>query len=119
MSAADDLTELVERAAAAERAALAAKWKPRADIDAVRRRVRLAVDEQRDVERRSTMPAGLSARRSGIREALLVGDTDAAGTATAGAASMPEVDSPRSSSDAAIDGATAPDPEGASVREPK
>ena len=40
MSAADDLTELVERAAAAEQAALAAKWKPRADVDAVRRKVR-------------------------------------------------------------------------------
>jgi hypothetical protein len=57
MSAADDPTELVERAAAA-------KWTPRADVDAVRR-VRLAVDEQRDVERRSTMPAVQSVRRSG------------------------------------------------------
>ena len=38
MSAADDLTELVERAAAAEQAARAAKWKPRADVDAVRRK---------------------------------------------------------------------------------
>ena len=49
MSAADDLTELVERAAAAEQAALAAKWKPRADVDAVRRKVRRAIDEHRDI----------------------------------------------------------------------
>jgi len=49
MSAADDLTELVERAATAERAALAAKGKPRADVDAVRRKVRRAIDEHRDI----------------------------------------------------------------------
>ena len=99
MSAADDLTELVERAAAAERAALAAKWKPRADVDAVRRKVRRASDEQRDVERRSTRPTGLSTRRSGIRAALLVGDPEAAD----GAPGVPEVASPNRSCDAAID----------------
>ena len=79
MSAADeDLTELVERAAAAEQAALAAKWKPRADVDAVRRKVRRAIDEHRE------HPAGAgsdlhrpSARWSGVREALLVGDPEA------------------------------------------
>jgi hypothetical protein len=37
MSAVDDLTELVERASAAERAALASKWKGRDDFSAMRR----------------------------------------------------------------------------------
>ncbi|HEY0815199.1 MAG TPA: hypothetical protein VGE11_18165 [Pseudonocardia sp.] len=77
MAAVDDLSELVERASAAERAALAAKWKGRSDVDALRRRVRRVIDEQRDVERRSTSPAGISARRSGIRAAMLIGDPDA------------------------------------------
>src|SRR6476620_7852750 len=99
MSAADDLTELVERAAAAEQAAFAAKWKPRADVDAVRRKVRRAFDEQRDIERRSTRPTGLSTRRSDIRAALLVGDPEAAD----GAPGVPEAVSPHRSSDAAID----------------
>jgi hypothetical protein len=54
MSAAEDLTELVERAAAAEQAALAAKWKPRADVDAARRKVRRAIDEHRDVDAAAT-----------------------------------------------------------------
>jgi len=102
MSAADDLTELVERAAAAERAALAAKWKPRADVDAVRRKVRRAIDEHRDVEQRSARPTGLSARRSGIREALLVGDPEATGSPGA-----PEVASPHRASDGAIDDGSA------------
>jgi DNA-binding LacI/PurR family transcriptional regulator len=64
MSAVDELTELVERAAAAERAALASKWKERADVEALCRRVRRAIAEQRDVERRSTRTAELTARRA-------------------------------------------------------
>lgn len=51
MAAIDDLTELVERAAAAERSALAAKWKDRSDVDATIRRVRKAADEQREAIR--------------------------------------------------------------------
>lgn len=47
MAAIDDLTELVERAAAAERSALAAKWKDRADVAGTVRRVRKAAEEQR------------------------------------------------------------------------
>ena len=43
MSAIDDLTELVERAGAAERAALASKWKDRSDVGALRRKVRDAI----------------------------------------------------------------------------
>lgn len=47
MSAIDDLAELVERAGAAERAALAAKWKNRADVEDLIRRVRRAIEENR------------------------------------------------------------------------
>jgi hypothetical protein len=54
MAAVDDLTELVERAAAAERAALASKWKDRSDVEAVSRRVRRAIIDQTDELRRST-----------------------------------------------------------------
>jgi hypothetical protein len=46
MSAVDDLTELVERAAAAERAALASKWRERRDVEALCRKARRALDEQ-------------------------------------------------------------------------
>jgi len=48
MAAVDDLSELVERAAAAERAALASKWKDRSDVEAVSRRVRRAIIDQND-----------------------------------------------------------------------
>ena len=51
MAAIDDLTELVERAAAAERSALAAKWKDRGDVEATVRRVRKAAEEQREAIR--------------------------------------------------------------------
>ena len=64
MSAIDDLTELVERVGAAERAALASKWKERGDVEALSRKVRRAIDEQRDLERRSggAAPTGRQAR---------------------------------------------------------
>ena len=51
MAAIDDLTELVERAAAAERSALAAKWKDRGDVAATVRRVRKAAEDQREAIR--------------------------------------------------------------------
>ena len=89
MSAADDLTELVERAAAADRAALAAKWKGRADVDAVRRRV--------------TVFAIALSQQPKIRRALMREISDYMSNAE----------------EAARTGATAPDPVGASVREPK
>src|SRR4051794_41296082 len=53
MSAVDDLSELVERAGAAERAALASKWKDRPDVDALRRRVRRVLDEHPEAEGRA------------------------------------------------------------------
>ncbi|WP_395728790.1 hypothetical protein [Nakamurella sp.] len=51
MAAIDDLTELVERAAAAEKSALAAKWKDRGDVAATVRRVRKAAEDQREAIR--------------------------------------------------------------------
>ena len=70
MSAVEDLTELVERAGAAERAALASRWKEREDVDALRRRVENAITEQHDLERLSSAPP-LSDRRARLRDAFL------------------------------------------------
>src|SRR5690242_4533068 len=47
MAAVDDLTELVERAAAAEKLALASKWKDQAEVQALIGRARRAGEEQR------------------------------------------------------------------------
>ena len=76
MSAIDDLMELVERAGAAERAALASKWKERSDVEALQRKVRHAIDEQRDLERRAGGVATPTDRRAELREAFLQGDLD-------------------------------------------
>jgi len=65
MSAVEDLTELVERAGAAERAALASRWKEREDVDALRRRVESAITEQHDLERLSRRPTIPKAMPSG------------------------------------------------------
>jgi hypothetical protein len=73
MSAVDDLTELIERAGEAERAALAARWRDRSEVEAMGRRVRRAIAEQRDVERRDT-GAAVTGRRAELRTALLTGD---------------------------------------------
>ncbi|MEU7818449.1 hypothetical protein AB0B41_39500, partial [Pseudonocardia sp. NPDC049154] len=70
MSATDDLSELVERAGAAERAALASKWKDRPDVDALRRRVRRVLDEHRAAERRSGGD-GIEPRREAQRAAFV------------------------------------------------
>src|SRR3954451_10275241 len=74
MSAIEDLTELVERAGAAERAALASKWKERSDVEALQRKVRHAIDEQRDLERRASPGTALTGRRAQLREAFLTSD---------------------------------------------
>ena len=73
MAAVDDLSELVERAAAAERAALASKWKDRSDVEAVSRRVRRAIINQNDELRRApgTQADVMSDRWREIREATL------------------------------------------------
>jgi hypothetical protein len=69
MSAVGDLTELVERAAAAERAALASKWRERRDVEALGREARRAFDEQRVLERGSAKAHELTGRRARLREA--------------------------------------------------
>ena len=74
MSAVDDLTELVERAGAAERAALASKWKERSDVEALQRKVRHAIEEQRGLERQASSGIALTGRWARLRENLLVDD---------------------------------------------
>ena len=46
MAAIDDLTELVERAAVAEKTALSSKWKDESDVQELIRRTRKAAEEQ-------------------------------------------------------------------------
>src|SRR3954452_2649923 len=76
MSAIEDLTELVERAGAAERAALASKWKERSDVEALQRKVRHAIDDERDLERRASAGTALTGRCAQLREVLLEIDLD-------------------------------------------
>lgn len=85
MSAVDDLTELVERAGAAERAALASKWKERPDVEGMRRKVQRAIEEQRDLERRSAEGAAPTDRWAHVRESFLERGLD--GPVPSGAAS--------------------------------
>ena len=109
MSAVEDLTELVERAGAAERAALASKWKERSDVEALQRTVRHAIDDQREVERRASTGTGPTGRRAGLREAFLLGDlgdlggrepADDSPTASDGAARGGHEDAARAETDA-------------------
>ena len=58
MAAIDDLTELVERAAAAEKSALASKWKDEPDVQSLIRRSRTAAEEQRQAVRLDTIRIG-------------------------------------------------------------
>ena len=53
MAAVDDLTELVERAAAAEKSALASKWKDEADVQGLIRRTRRSAEEQRQEDKQA------------------------------------------------------------------
>src|ERR671921_1736622 len=71
MAAVDDLTELVERAAAAEKSALASKWKDEADVQALISRSRRAAEEQRQAVRLDTDPDRLSPRWAGLRQNYL------------------------------------------------
>lgn len=74
VAAVDDLTELVERAGAAERAALASKWKDREHVETLRRQVQGAIDDQRAAELRENPTATLGDRRTVLLTSLLVGD---------------------------------------------
>ena len=71
MAAIDDLTELVERAAAAEKSALASKWKDEPDVQSLIRRSRKAAEEQRQAVRLDTDPDRLSPRWAGLRQNYL------------------------------------------------
>ncbi len=71
MPAIDDLTELVERAAAAERIALASKWKDRPDVEKMVRRVRKTAAEQRDELSKNTDGSLLSSRWVSLRQDYL------------------------------------------------
>src|SRR3954465_10616684 len=71
MAAVDDLTELVERAAAAEKSALASKWKDEADVQALISRTRRTAEEQRQAVRLDTDPDRLSPRWAGLRQNYL------------------------------------------------
>ena len=62
MAAIDDLTELVERAAAAEKSALSSKWKDEPDVQALIRKTRKAAEEQRQAVSLDTDPDRLSPR---------------------------------------------------------
>ena len=71
MAAVDDLTELVERAAAAEKSGLASKWKDEADVQSLIRRARRAAEEQRQAVSLDTDPERLSPRWAGLRQNYL------------------------------------------------
>src|SRR4051794_2413439 len=71
MAAVDDLTELVEKAAAAERTALASKWKEREDVEKMVRNVRKNAEHQRADLDQQTDAAQLSSRWVALRRDFL------------------------------------------------
>lgn len=71
MAAIDDLTELVENAAAAERTALASKWKERPDVEKMVRRVGKKADTMRADLQEFTDSAQLSSRWVALRQDYL------------------------------------------------
>ena len=71
MAAVDDLSELVERAAAAEKSALASKWKEESDVQGLIRRMRKAAEEQRQAVSLDTDLRRLSPRWAGLRQNYL------------------------------------------------
>jgi hypothetical protein len=71
MAAMDDLTELVERAAVAEKAALSSKWKEESDVQGLIRRTRKAAEEQRQAVRLDTDPHRLSPRWASLQQNYL------------------------------------------------
>jgi len=71
MAAIDDLTELVERAAVAEKTALSSKWKNESDVQGLIRRTRKAAEEQRQAISLDTDAHRLSPRWAGLRQNYL------------------------------------------------
>ena len=71
MAAIDNLTELVERAAAVEKVALSSKWRERPDVTKLIGRVRKNAEEQRDELTRNVDPDLLSSRWVSLRKDYL------------------------------------------------
>jgi hypothetical protein len=71
MAAIDDLTELVERAAVAEKTALSSKWKEESDVQGLIRRTRKTAEEQRRAVSLDTDPDRLSPRWAGLQQNYL------------------------------------------------
>jgi hypothetical protein len=71
MAAVDDLTELVERAAAAEKTVLTSKWKDEPDVQALIRKTRKAAEEQRQEVSLDTDSDRLSPRWASLRQNYL------------------------------------------------
>ncbi len=71
MAAIDDLTELVERAAVAEKTALSSKWKNESDVQELIRRTRKAAEEHRQAVRLDTDPHRLSPRWASLEQNYL------------------------------------------------
>src|SRR4051812_41013989 len=71
MAAIDDLTELVERAAAVEKTALSSKWKEESDVQGLIARTRKAAEEQRQAARLDVDPDRLSPRWASLQHNYL------------------------------------------------
>jgi len=71
MAAIDDLTELVERAAVAEKVALSSKWKERPDVAKMIARVGKSTQQQREELGQDTDPLLLSSRWVSLRQDYL------------------------------------------------
>src|SRR6476661_1795384 len=71
MAAIDDLTELVERAAVAEKVALSSKWKERPDVAKLITRVRKNAQDQRAELSKDSDPLLLSSRWVSLRQDYL------------------------------------------------
>jgi len=71
MAAIDNLTELVERAAVAERVALSSKWKERPDVAKSITRLRSSAQDQRDELSKDADPLLLSSRWVSLRQDYL------------------------------------------------
>jgi len=69
VSAADDLLELAERVGAAERSALAAKWKDREGVESPLRSVSRSIEERRDLDRRTALDGGATSASSAAPQA--------------------------------------------------
>src|SRR6478736_2920179 len=71
MAAIDDLTELVERAAVAEKVAVSSKWKERPDVEKMVGRLQKSAAEQRDHLHDFVVPDELSSRWVSLRQDYL------------------------------------------------